>query len=193
LADKVAALTGIDQATSRMLAGRFDTAEFRREFDRRDRKVTGRYDASVLAADPFPDSSFSHFGDPSGDALIAPLTSAAVDLFTRRLNWRPDGSYELLNGAVERAWDFGRSLKPVESITELRQILALDPKLKVLVAHGLFDLATPYFGSKIQLDQLPAFAAPEIRFVVYPGGHMFYSRDASRQAFRAEVEALMKP
>jgi hypothetical protein len=31
-----------------------------------------------------------------------------------------------------------------------------------------------------------------VKFVVYPGGHMFYSRDASRQAFRAEAEALMK-
>jgi carboxypeptidase C (cathepsin A) len=193
LADKVAALTGIDQAVSRRLAGRFDIIEFRREFDRRNGKVTGRYDASVRGDDPFPDSSFFHFGDQSGDALYAPLTSAAVDLTTRRLNWRPDGSYQLGNGSVERSWDFGRGLKPAESITELRQILALDPKLKLLVAHGLFDLATPYFGSKIQLDQLPAFAAPDrVKLVVYPGGHMFYARDASRQAFRAEVQTLMK-
>jgi carboxypeptidase C (cathepsin A) len=193
LADKVASLTGIDQAVSRRLAGRFDIIEFRREFDRRNGKVTGRYDASVRGDDPFPDSSFFHFGDQSGDALYAPLTSAAVDLTTRRLNWRPDGSYHLGNGSVERAWDFGRGMKPAESITELRQILALDPKLKLLVAHGLFDLATPYFGSKIQLDQLPAFAAPDrVKLVVYPGGHMFYARDASRQAFRSEVQALMK-
>jgi carboxypeptidase C (cathepsin A) len=193
LADKVASLTGIDQAVSRRLAGRFDIIEFRREFDRRNGKVTGRYDASVRGDDPFPDSSFFHFGDQSGDALFAPLTSAAVDLTTRKLNWRPDGSYQLGNGSVERSWDFGRGLKPAESITELRQILALDPKLKLLVAHGLFDLATPYFGSKIQLDQLPAFAAPDrVKLVVYPGGHMFYARDASRQAFRAEVQALMK-
>ena len=82
---------------------------------------------------------------------------------------------------------------PPKSISELRQILALDPKLKLLVGHGLFDLATPYFGSKILLDQLPAYATPErVKLVVYPGGHMFYSRDASRQAFRAEAEALMK-
>jgi carboxypeptidase C (cathepsin A) len=194
LSDQVAALTGIDQAVSRRLAGRFDIAEFRREFDRRNGKVTGRYDASVKGIDPFPDSSFYHFGDQSGDALFAPLTSAAVDLTTRKLNWRPDGSYELGNGSVERAWDFGRGgLKPAESITELRQILALDPKLKVLVAHGLFDLATPYFGSKIQLDQLPAYASPDrVKLVVYPGGHMFYARDASRQAFRSEVQTLMK-
>ena len=61
LADKVAALTGIDQAVSRRLAGRFDVGEFRREFDRQNGKVTGRYDASVLGFDPYPDSSFSSF------------------------------------------------------------------------------------------------------------------------------------
>ena len=193
VADKFAALTGIDQAVSRRLAGRFDISEFRREFDRRNGKVTGRYDASVLGLDPYPDSSSSHFSDPSGEALVGPLTSAAVDLTRGKLNWRPDGSYQLLNGSVERAWDFGRSLDPPQSITELRQTLALDPKLKVVVAHGLFDLATPYFGTKLVLDQLPAFARPpRVKLVVYPGGHMFYSRDASRQALRTEVEALMK-
>ncbi len=193
LSDKVAALTGIDRDTSRRLAGRLDVSEFRRALDRNGGKVTGRYDASVRGVDPYPDSDFYRFGDPSGDSLQAPLTSAAVDLLTRRLNWRPDGSYEVLNGALERAWNFGHGISPPQSVSELRQILATDAKLRVLVAHGLFDLATPYFGSKMVLDQLPAFAsAPRVKFVVYPGGHMFYSRDGSRQAFRAEVETLMK-
>ena len=193
LADKVAALTGIDQAVSRRLAGRLGVGEFRREFDRRNGRVTGRYDASVSGFDPYPDSSSHRFGDPSGDPLVAPLTSAAVDLTRRKLNWRPDGSYQLLNGAVQGAWDFGRGINPPESLSQLRQVLALDPKLKLLVAHGLFDLATPYFGSKILLDQLPAYASPErVKLVVYPGGHMFYSRDGARQAFRSEVEALTK-
>jgi carboxypeptidase C (cathepsin A) len=193
LADSVSALTGIDQAVTRRLAGRLHVSEFRREFDRRDGKVTGRYDGSVLGFDPDPDSSDGHFGDPSGDPLIAPLTSAAVDLTMHTLNWRPDGPYHLLNGSVERSWDFGRGINPAQSISELRQILAFDPKLKLLVGHGLFDLATPYFGSKIRLDQLPAYASPDrVKLVVYPGGHMFYSSDASRQAFRSEAEALMK-
>lgn len=193
LADKVAQLTGIDQAVSRRLAGRFDISEFRREFDRRNGRVTGRYDASVSGFDPYPDSSYYQFGDPSGDPLVAPLTSAAVDLITRKLNWRPDGSYQLLSDSVIKAWDYGRGRNPPESVTQLRQVLAFDPKLKLLVGHGMFDLATPYFASKIILDQLPAYAGPSrVRLVVYPGGHMFYSRDGARQAFRAEVEALMK-
>src|SRR6516164_2628820 len=193
LADRVAALTGVDPATSRRLAGRFDVSEFRREYGRRDGKITGRYDASVLGLDPNPDSSSSHFDDPSGDPLIAPLTSAVVDLTTRTLNWRPDGAYYLLNGSVGRAWDFGRGTNPPQSVSQLREILAFDPKLRLLVGHGLFDLATPYFGSQIQLDQLPAYASPErVKLVVYPGGHMFYFRQPSRQVFRSEAEALMK-
>jgi carboxypeptidase C (cathepsin A) len=192
-ADHVSDLTGIDKAVTQRLAGRLDVSEFRREYDRRNRRVTGRYDASVLGIDPDPDSSASHFDDPSGEPLIAPLTSAVVDLTTRTLNWRPDGPYHLLNGAIERAWDFGRGINPAQSMSQLRQILALDPTLKLLVGHGLFDLATPYFGSKILLDQLPPSVSRErVKFVVYPGGHMFYSRDDARAAFRAEAEALMK-
>jgi carboxypeptidase C (cathepsin A) len=191
LADKVAALTGIDQAVSRRLAGRFEVGEFRREFDRRNGRVTGRYDGSVSGFDPYPDSNHAQFGDPSGDALTAPLTSAAVEVTTRKLNWRPDGSYHLLSESVNRSWDFGRG--PAESVSQLRQILALDPKMKLLVGHGLFDLATPYFASKVLLDQLPAYAGPDrVKLVVYAGGHMFYSRDDARAKFRAEAEALMK-
>ncbi|QOZ26824.1 S10 family peptidase [Bradyrhizobium sp. CCBAU 51753] len=193
LADKVASLTGIDAAVSRRLAGRFDIGEFRREFDRKNGKVTGRYDASVEGFDPYPDSSYFHFNDPSGDPLMAPLTSAAVDLTTRKLNWRPDGSYHLLSESVNKAWDFGHGINPAESVTQLRQMLALDPKLKLLIGHGLFDLATPYLASQIILDQLPAFAGRDrSKLMVYPGGHMFYSRDGSREAFRKEVEALMR-
>jgi carboxypeptidase C (cathepsin A) len=193
LSDNFAEFTGIDKAVSRRLAGRFDPIEFRRELDRRNGKVTGRYDASITGYDPNPDSSFFHFDDPSLEPLLAPLTSAVVDLTTRTLNWRPDGSYEVLNGEVSRAWDFGRGNNPLESITQLKQVLALDPKFKLVVAHGLFDLAAPYFGSKILLDQLPAYATPDrFKFVVYPGGHMFYSRDAARQALRAEAQSMMK-
>jgi carboxypeptidase C (cathepsin A) len=193
LSDKVAQLTGIDQAVSRRLAGRFDVIEFRREFDRKNGRITGRYDASVSGPDPYPDSSFLLFNDPSGEGVAAPVSSAVVDLTSRKLNWRPDGSYQLGNSTVERSWDFGHGINPPQSIAELRQILALDPKMKLLVGHGLFDLATPYFGTRIVLDQLPAFAGPDrIKFQVFAGGHMFYSRDGARKAFRDEVKALMK-
>lgn len=193
IADKVAMLTGIDAAVTRRLAGRLSVGEFRREFDRKNGKVTGRYDASVSGYDAYPDSDYGQFSDPSGDPLMAPLTSAAVDLTTRKLNWRPGGSYQVLSEAVSHGWNFGRGRDGTESVSDLRRAMALDPKLKLLVGHGLFDLATPYFATRIVLDQLPAYAGPDrVKFVVYPGGHMFYSRDAARKAFRGEVQAVMK-
>ena len=193
LADRFASLTEIDQAESRRLAGRFDVSEFRRAFDRRNGKVTGRYDGSVLGFDPYPDSTNSDFNDPSEEPLLAALTSAAFELYAHKLNWRPDGSYELLSRAVNREWDFGKHRTSVESVSDIRELLAASPQFKILVAHGLFDLATPYFASQIRLDQLPTFGSRDrVRLMVYPGGHMFYSHDGSRQALRDEVRTLMK-
>ncbi|WP_047308256.1 S10 family peptidase [Rhodopseudomonas palustris] len=193
LADRVAALTGIDKTVSRRLAGRFDTREFQREFDRDRGRVTGRFDGARLGLDPFPDSSGAHFGDPSADSLIAPLTSAAVDLTRNTLNWKPDGSYELLNGSVAEQWDFGRGRQPLESTTQLREILSVDPSLQVLVTGGLFDLAVPYYGTQMILDQLPpTLADRRVKYIVYPGGHMFYADDTARRSLHDEVKAMMK-
>jgi carboxypeptidase C (cathepsin A) len=55
----------------------------------------------------------------------------------------------------------------------------------------LFDLVTPYFYTQLLLDQIPASVAGDrVRLVAYPGGHMFYSQDASRAAFRDAAQAM---
>lgn len=192
IAERVSALTGLDPSETLRSAGRVSPMEFRRAFDRARGRVAGRYDGSVSGYDPFPDSSLSRFPDPSGDPLIAPMTAAIVELTTRRLGWRAEGAYRLLNAEASQEWEWGRGVNPPESLTQLRESLALDPKMKLLVGHGLFDLATPYFASQILLAQLPDFGRDRVRLVVYPGGHMFYSREASRRAFRAEMEAITK-
>ncbi len=44
---------------------------------------------------------------------------------------------------------------------------------------------TPYFASKLLLDQVPSpVAAGRLRLLVVPGGHMMYLKDASRAALR---------
>ena len=59
-----------------------------------------------------------------------------------------------------------------------------------LVVHGFTDLVTPYFASELLLRQLPPGLGERAKLAVYPGGHMFYTRDASRAAFRADAERL---
>ena len=59
----------------------------------------------------------------------------------------------------------------------LRDALALNPKFRVLVAHGYFDLVTPYSASKYVVERLELDEAifPNLQLRVYPGGHMFYT------------------
>jgi carboxypeptidase C (cathepsin A) len=61
------------------------------------------------------------------------------------------------------------------------------------VTHGASDLVTPYFADQLILDQLPVFGSPDrLKLAVYGGGHMYYSRDASRRALRADAESLYR-
>ncbi|HYZ32241.1 MAG TPA: peptidase S10 [Crenalkalicoccus sp.] len=191
--ERVAALTGLDPALVQRRHGRVEVGEFLRELGRRDGRVASAYDATVTGPDPFPFAVVSRHPDPVLDALIAPLTSAMLDLYGRRLGWHPEGRrYELLNRATSREWDWGRADSPPESVGSLRTALALDTRLRVLVAHGLFDLVTPYFGTKLLLAQVPERGGGDrIRLVTYPGGHMFYAVDASRAALRDEARAMI--
>ncbi|GEP04720.1 S10 family peptidase [Methylobacterium oxalidis] len=192
LSDRVAALAGLDPAFVRAQAGRLTSHSVQREIDRRAGRVASAYDTGVTGWDPEPNAPHSGFEDPLLTAIQAPLTSAMIDLYGKRLNWRvPNMRYELLSGAVNRGWSWGGGRSAPESVGALRGVLALDGNFRVLVAHGFTDLVTPYFTSKLIIDQMPSYG-PEKRLslAVYPGGHMFYSRPDARAAFRQDVSDL---
>jgi carboxypeptidase C (cathepsin A) len=190
---KVAAFTGLDSALVRRLAGRVDTGTFQRERNRQRGLVASAYDATVTGFDPNPSAANSHFEDPMLSAMGPPLTSAMTDLYQRVLHWRPDAPYRLLNHDVSSRWDWGRGRSGPEVVDDLRESLAFDPRLRVIVTHGASDLVTPYFADQLILDQLPVFGtADRLKLLVYGGGHMYYSRDASRRALRTDAEQLYR-
>ena len=192
LTERVAALTGLDPALVRQQAGRVSTGSVQREADRTSGRVASAYDTAVTGWDPDPTAPHSGFDDPLLTALQAPLTSAMIDLYAKRLNWRvPNLRYELLNGAVNRSWGWNSGRSAPEALGQLRGVLALDGNMRVLVAHGYTDLVTPYFASKLLIDQIPSYGQPpRLTLAVYPGGHMFYSRADSRAAFKRDAAAL---
>jgi carboxypeptidase C (cathepsin A) len=190
---RLAPLTGLDPTVVRRLAGRIDTRTFLRERNRDRGRIASMYDATVTAIDPDPSASSSHIDDPGLSALRAPLSSAMTSLYARVLNWRVEEPYQLLNGRVSSRWDWGGGRSTHEIVGELRSVLAADPKLRVLITHGASDLVTPYFETQMILDQMPAFASPErLKLAVYGGGHMYYSRDASRRALREDAKELYR-
>ncbi|MCE4226067.1 peptidase S10 [Methylobacterium sp. C25] len=192
LSQKVSALTGLDPETVRRQAGRPTSNSYQREIGRDQGRVSSAYDTSVTGWDPDPTAPTSHFEDPVLTALQAPLTSAMVDLYANTLNWRVTNMrYELLNGAVNRGWSWGSGRGAPEAMGALKGILSLDGSLRVLIAHGFTDLVTPYFASKILIDQMPSYGTGDrLKLAVYPGGHMFYSRADSRAAFHADAADL---
>jgi carboxypeptidase C (cathepsin A) len=191
---RVAELTGLDPALLRRHHGKLSNGEFLRERDRDAERVSSAYDATVTIPNPFPQATIAPYPDPMTDGLSAPFTSAMMELYGHQLNWLPQGPYLLLNGTANRQWDYTEGRGRPEAMSALRTALSLDPKLRVVVATGLFDFVTPYFATKLLLDQLPTAAGGDrVRLVVYPGGHMFYSRDESRAAFRDAVQPLYAP
>lgn len=188
---RVSELTGLDGDLVAKLDGRVDSGTFLRESHRGDRKIGSVYDSNVTAWDPFPGSAQRRSGDPILEALIAPTTSAMVDFITRTVGWKTDARYNALSDAVNEAWD--RGVPDDSPVRALRKAVANDPRMAVLIAHGYNDLSCPYFGSRLIIDQMPAFGQDQrVRLSVYPGGHMFYSRTGSGAAFRADAMALYR-
>jgi carboxypeptidase C (cathepsin A) len=189
---RVAEFTGLDPALVRRYHGLIENKVFLHELDRARGRVGSSYDATITSADPFPLETLSDYPDPVLDGLGAPVSSAMVAIFETRLNWRPDSIYRLEDAQVSRQWDWGRGIMhPPQSMRAMRIALALDPHLAVLITHGLFDLVTPYLATQLLLDQVPdAELGSRIRLSVYPGGHMFYTNDASRAALRDEAARL---
>ncbi len=192
LGTRISEVTGLDLNLARKLGGRLDLRTLQRELLRGQGLVASAYDTGVTAFDPNPTAAQGRFPDPVLEGMTAPLTSAVVDHLSRTLRWDvPDRRYQLLNGGVNGAWRWGNGRSQPEAVSELRAALALDTRMRVLVAHGFTDLVTPYFESELLLRQVPDYGrAGRVRLEVYPGGHMFYSRDVSREAFRADADAM---
>jgi carboxypeptidase C (cathepsin A) len=193
MAERVAAFTGLDPTLVARYRGRIDSDVFLHEVGRAEGRVASAYDATIKRADPSPHSAFSEYADPVLDGMKAPVSSAMVAIYTGQLHWQPENAYHLASDEIFRQWQWGRGLNRPESVSALQAALALDPRMRVLIAHGMFDLVTPYFATKLMLDQMPAFAGPDrLRLAVYPGGHMFYTDDGSRAALREASRAVVE-
>ena len=137
-----------------------------------------------------PHTAASDYSDPVLDAIKTPLASAMADLTGNRLGWTVEARYEILNENVTRAWDWGSGR--AEALSDLKRAMALDPSLRVLVAHGLTDQVTPYFASKVLIDQVPPMGDPDrLRLKVYGGGHMLYLDAKSRAGLREDARKLI--
>jgi carboxypeptidase C (cathepsin A) len=187
----VTEMTGLEVEFVRRAGGRLEIGAYLREVFRESGKIGSVYDSNVTSYDPFPYAPEQRTNDPMLESMIAPTTTAMVDFVTRVLGWKTDARYNTLNYDLNNQWDRDSRALRNGAVPDLRQAVAADPKLRILIAHGWNDLSCPFMGSVLTVDQMPLMGDPSrVAVHEYSGGHMFYSRAASQAALRKDVQAM---
>lgn len=155
--------------------------------------VVSPYDAGQAVADPYPESLLDHADDPVLDGYTRAYAAAFASYARHGLHFETEMTYSLLSDDVNRRWDWagghdGETRSTASATSDLRDLLAVIPSFRLLVAHGFSDALTPYGSSKYVLDHLPsALAEGRAALKVYRGGHMFYTDTTSRLALTEDA------
>jgi carboxypeptidase C (cathepsin A) len=187
VADQLSHFTGIPSAEFKLLNLRLSDFMF---FDRlllQEGRYVGRYDARMTGISGAPGHMSAEEYDPSFEAVAPPFNAAFNDYVRRELKFESDIPYEGLIDVTP--WKFGNDANGAPNTADdLRKAMTQNPYLKLWVACGYYDLATPFFGverSVASMNLDPAIRA-NLRFTYYEAGHMIYIHAASRAKFKAD-------
>src|SRR5471030_1251081 len=120
-----------------------------------DGKIVSRYDAGFAVDDPYPESKSSHGGDPILDGVTRAYGGAMAAYARNELGFKTEMTYSLLAGDVTGQWDWQGGRLQASAEDDLRVLLAFSPSFRLLIAHGLSDMITPYPMTRYVLDHLP--------------------------------------
>lgn len=170
---KLAGFTGLDRAFIDNRNLRIDRRSFVNELLRKQRQVVGFMDSRFIAAnlEPAVPSGF----DPT-IATIRPPFTAMFNYYVRvDLGFQSDLEYFTLGGGTEQ-WDWEAKNRYADTSDNLRNTFAKNPYMKLFVASGYFDLATPYFATEYTLAHLGLTPALRKNITTrrYRAGHMMY-------------------
>ena len=178
---KVASLTGLSEEYVDSVNLRVEHVRFFTQLLRDRRQVTGRLDARFTGWDP--DSGRESFAaDPSYSAILGPYTAAFNHYVRADLDYQNDLPYEILTSKV-RPWSYKEFEGASVTVSEkLSAAMRANRDMKVHVACGYHDGATPYYAAEYVLAHLPIpdELRPNIDVEYYEAGHMMYVHEQSR-------------
>lgn len=189
IAAKLSRLTGLSEEWIERANLRIDIHRFTKELMRAERRTVGRLDSRFVGIDDDQNGTeFEH--DPSMTAIMGPYTATINDYLRRDLDYTSDLSYEILTGKV-RPWKFEEG-RYADVAGTLREAMTKNPSLKIYVANGYFDLATPYFATEYTFDHLglDAGLAGNVSMSYYEAGHMMYIQKKSLLQQKKDLAAF---
>lgn len=153
--------------------------------------LTGRFDARILGATLSNNENASDY-DPSLEAVMGAITAAFNQYVDKDLKWPEVKDYKPLVNLP--SWNWGKGNQYANALGELKRVMTQNPRLKVLIAMGDYDLAAPLFSTEYSLHHasLPVTALSRVNSIHYPAGHMFYFNSDLLVDFNQKFRLLLK-
>ena len=189
IAERLSAYTGLSKEFILSANNRIDIFRFTKELLRDERKTVGRLDSRFTGIDR--DAAGEHFEyDPSYNGVIyGPFTAVQNHYVRADLGFESDLPYEILTGKVH-PWNWGSAERGFPNVGEsLRSAMSKNRFMKVFIANGWYDLATPMFASEFTVNQLglDKELRPNINMKYYKSGHMMYIEKESLIQFTNDI------
>ncbi|HXQ45629.1 MAG TPA: peptidase S10, partial [Caulobacteraceae bacterium] len=197
IAQKLASYTGLSPAYILEADLRVTPQRFRKELLRDQRLTLGRYDDRFTGEDVDAAGESPEF-DPSDTGITGAFVAAFHDYVTRELGYVTDLSYRPTYYSAGIAWDFNHKAgglggssgdNEADVALDLSQAMRENPHLLLYSLNGVYDLATPFFGTEYDLShmQLDPALRGNVRFAYYPSGHMVYLNPDALHAMKADL------
>ena len=190
---KLARLAGLTEEYLDRVEMRVEHVRFYTELLRSQRRTVGRLDGRFTGWDA--DYGRERFtSDPSFDAIMGPYTAAINHYHREELKVEQDLPYEVLAWKQVNPWSFKEfEGQHVNVADRLAQAMRANPHMRVHVACGYHDGATPYYASEHTFAHLeiPAELAGNIEFKYYEAGHMMYVHEPSRVAQSEHIRTFV--
>jgi carboxypeptidase C (cathepsin A) len=197
VAQKLAAYTGL--SADYILASdlRVPPGRFRKQLLRDQRLTLGRYDDRFTGEDVDAAGENPEY-DASDTGITGAYVSAFHDYLVRELGYQTDLDYRPTYYASGVQWDFnhraqglggGGPPNEADVALDLSQAMRENPHLLLYSLNGLYDLATPFFGTEYDLGhmQLDPKLHANVRFAYYPSGQMVYLNPAALHQMKADL------
>lgn len=192
VAERLARYTGLSQ---RFILGadlRVNIMSFCKELLRDEKRAVGRLDSRFIGIMASAEGDTFDF-DPSMKAITPPYTAVYNQYVREQLGYETDLNYETLSFKANENWKYQGGQFP-DTSEGLRAAFAKNPFMRVLVAQGYYDLATPFQAAYYSLAHMgldPALR-DNITIAEYEAGHMMYLREPSLAQLKADAAAFIR-
>lgn len=192
---ELARFTGLSPEYIRDTNLRISAARFRRELLRSRSLVVGRLDARYTGTE-LDDAGETPTSDPMSTAVGGAYAATFQDYLARELGVTMDREYlvssPVAGGAWKRSGRLGSAFSGwLDVMPMIARAMAANPKLRILIASGLYDTATTFYAAEYNAHR---FGIDQARVTLrdYPAGHMMYLHEPALRALAADLRAFIR-